>query len=326
MLLPKETLVGLYRTMVRTRKFEEAARRLSRERKIPGSAAPYTGEEAIAAAVCAHLTREDYLSSTHRPLGHCIAKGADLNRLMAELCAKATGYNKGKAGAYHVADPEIGLIGANGIVGASVPMAAGYALACQLKKNDRVSVCFFGEGASNQGVIQETLNLAAVWRLPLVFVCENSAPEGPQMLGHMMNYPQLSVEDISVRGVAYNIPSVTADGSDPLAVYEAAGTAVRRARQREGPTLIEFKTYQYRGPFRGEDAAQREEEWRKKDPILKFRKRLLEMRIVSEKDLETVEKEEEKAVEEAVKFALESSEPALEEALADVFSVKEEQA
>jgi len=326
MSLPKESLINLYRMMVRIRKFEEATRRLSRERKIPGPASLYTGQEAIAAGVCAHLTKEDYISSTHRPLGHCIAKGADLKRLMAELCAKATGYNKGKAGLYHIADPTIGLVGANGIVGASVPMAAGYALAAQLKRNGHVAVCFFGEGASNQGVVQETLNLATVWRLPLVFVCENSAPEGPQMLGHTMNYPQLSVEDISVRGVAYNMPSTTVDGSDPLAVYEAAGTAVKWAREGDGPTLIEFKIHQYRGPFGGDEAARLEEEWRKRDPIPRFKNRLLETRVADEKEIEQAEKEEEKAVEEAVEFALGSPEPALEEAFTDVFSAREEQA
>jgi len=323
MSLPKETLINLYRTMVRIRKFEEATRKLSREKKSPGPAAPYTGEEAIAAGVCAHLTKEDYLSSTHRPLGHCVAKGADLNRLMAELCAKVTGFNKGKAGAYHVADASIGLIGANGIVGASVPMAAGYALACQLKKNNNVSVCFFGEGASNQGVVQETLNLAAVWMLPLIFVCENSAPEGSQMLGHMMNYPQLSIEDISTRGAAYNLPSAAVDGSDALAVYEAAEKAVKRAREGGVSTLLEFKTYQYRGPFRGEDAVRLEEDWRKKDPIQKFKRRLLESHVISESDLGRVEREEERAVEEAVQFALSSPEPSLEEAFKDIF-VREE--
>jgi pyruvate dehydrogenase E1 component alpha subunit len=325
MSLSRETLINLYRAMVRIRKFEEASRKLSRERKIPGGVSLYTGEEAIAAGVCTHLTKEDYLTSTHRPLGHCIAKGADLKRLMAEICAKATGYNKGKAGPYHVADPSIGLIGANGIVGGGVPMAAGYALAAQLKGSDRVAVCFYGEGASNQGVIQETLNLAAVWGLPLIFVCENSAPEGPQMLGHMMNYPQLSIEDISVRGSAYNIPGLKVDGSDTLAVYEVAGAAVARARRGDGPTLLECKTYQYRGPFRGENAAQLEEEWQKKDPILKFRGVLLKGNSIGEKDLDRVQKEEEMAVEEAVRFAEESPEPSLEEAFTDVFA-KEEKA
>ncbi len=315
----RETLINIYRTMLRIRKFEEATRKLLEEKKIPGHTSLYTGEEAIAAAVCAHLTKDDYLTSTHRPLGHCIAKGPDLKHLMAELCAKATGYNKGKAGSYHVADARIGLVGANGIVGGGPPMAAGYALAAQLKGTDRVAVCFFGEGAANQGMIQETLNLAAVWTLPLIFVCENSAPEAAQMLGHMMNYPQLSIENISARGVAYGIPGVSVDGSDALAVYEAAGEAVRRARAGKGPTLVECKTYQYEGPFKGKDAARLEEEWKKKDPISKFETKLMEMRILSRADVGRIGREEERAVEEAVKFALESPEPPLEEAFTDVF-------
>lgn len=321
--LTKETFSNLYRVMVRIRKFEEAARRLRAERKFPTGVSLYTGQEAAATGVCAHLKKDDYLTSTHRPLGHCIAKGADLKRLMAELCAKATGYNKGKAGPYHVADPTIGLIGANGIVGAGIPMAAGYALAHQLKGSDGVAVCFFGEGAANQGVIQETLNLASVWGLPLVFVCENSAPESPQMLGHRMNYPQLNIKDISVRGVAYGLPSATVEGNDVLAVYEAAGEAVKRAREGKGPTLLEFKTYRYRGPFRGEDAGQLEEEWRKKDPIPSFRARLMERGLLDQGDIEGIEREEGKAVEEAVKFALESPEPSLEEAFTDVFEIGE---
>ncbi|MFQ6075663.1 MAG: thiamine pyrophosphate-dependent dehydrogenase E1 component subunit alpha [Candidatus Bathyarchaeia archaeon] len=317
---PKETLLNMYRVMVRIRRFEEAVRRLRAGGKIPGHTSLYTGEEAIAAGVCAHLREDDYLTSTHRPLGHLIAKGCDLKRLMAELCAKATGCNRGKGGPYHAADLSVGLIGANGIVGGGPPIAAGAALAAQMRGTDQVSVCFFGEGASNQGMIQETLNLASVWRLPLIFVCENSAVEAPQMLGHMMNYPQVSVEEIAVRGIAYNIPGVTEDGNDVLAVCRAAGGAVRRAREGDGPTLLEFKTSQYGGPFRGEDAARLEEEWRKKDPILRFRARLFEMGILSERDVERIGGEEVASVEEAVRFAMESPEPPLEEALTDVFS------
>lgn len=317
---PKETLLSMYRVMVRIRRFEEAVGKLRAEGKIPGHTSLYTGEEAIAAGLCAHLREDDYLTSTHRPLGHLIAKGCDLKKLMAELFARATGLNRGKGGPYHAADLSIGLIGANGIVGGGPPIAAGAAVAAQMRRTDQVSVCFFGEGASNQGTIQETLNLASVWKLPLIFVCENSAVEAPQMLGHMMNYPQVSVEDIAVRGVAYNIPGVTEDGNDVLAVYRAAGEAIRRARMGDGPTLLEFKTSQYEGPFRGEDAERLEEEWRRGDPILRFRARLLEMGVLSEREADRIGGEEARAVEEAVRFALESPEPPLEEALTDVFA------
>jgi len=319
MSLPKNTLLNLYRIMFRIRKFEEAAKKLVAEKKMPTRFAAYTGEEAIAAGVCAHLNKDDYITSTHRPLGHCIAKGADLKRLMAELCAKVTGFNKGKAGHYHVADPSVGFVGANGIVGGGTPMTAGYALAAQLKGKGQVAVCFFGEGAANQGVVQETLNLAAVWGLPLIFICENSAPDLPQMLGHFMNYPQILVKDISIRGSSYGIPGISVDGSDVLAVYEVAGEAVERARKGEGPTLIECKTYQYEGPFSGENAAQLEEEWRKKDPLLMYRAKLLNIGV-SKEEIENLENEEIKMVEEAVKFAIESPEPPPEEAFTDIFA------
>lgn len=315
----KESL-SLYRTMVRIRKFEDAVRVLRSQRKIPGAASLYTGQEAVASGVCAHLTNEDYLSSTHRPLGHCIAKGADLKLLMAEICGKATGYNKGKAGAYHVADPKIGLVGANGIVGGGVPMAAGYALAVQLRGGKAVAVTFFGEGASNQGAVQETMNLASVWRLPLIFVCENSSPEKPEMLGHAMNYPQLNIRDISVRGSSYGIPGITTDGSDVIAVYREAGKAVERARSGEGPTLLECKTQQYEGPFRGRDAETLEREWRKKDPIAKFGARIVNLYKIDVKKLDDIERGQEVEAAEAVRFAEESPAPSLDELYTDVFA------
>jgi len=323
MSITKRELLSLYRTMVRIRKFEEAVRTLRSERKIPGAASLYTGQEAVASGVCAHLTKDDFISSTHRPLGHCVAKGADLKRLMAEICGKATGYNKGKAGAYHVADPAIGLVGANGIVGAGVPMAAGYALAAQIRGNKAIAVTFFGEGASNQGAVQETMNLASVWDLPLIFVCENSSSEKPEMLGHAMNYPQLNIKDISARGTSYGIPGLSVDGSDVIAVYKAAGEAVERARKGEGPTLLEFKTQQYEEPFRGTDAMALEEEWRKKDPILKFKAILLNRYKIAPKELEDIDSEQEREAEEAVRFAEDSPQPSPDELYTDVF-VKEE--
>jgi pyruvate dehydrogenase E1 component alpha subunit len=180
--------------MIRIRTFENSAQILIKEGLIPARFGFYTGQEAVAAGVCAHLGEDDQIGSTHRPLGHLIAKGCDLKGLMAELCGKRTGLNKGKSGPYHVFDPSVGALGANGIVGGSVPMAAGYALAHQLRRDGGVAAAFFGEGASNQGGIQETLNLAACWELPLVFVCENSSPGVQRMLGHEIDYPQLSME------------------------------------------------------------------------------------------------------------------------------------
>ena len=320
MKIQKEKLLELYRTMVRIRTFEMSTRKLRSEGKVPGGFGTYSGEEAIAAGVCAHLRNNDYITSTHRPLGHCIAKGSDLKKLMAEICGKVTGFNKGKAGPWHLADLEIGLLGANGIVGGGPPLAAGAALANHLKGEKGIAVCFFGEGASNQGTIQETMNLASVWKLPLIFVCENSSVESQRSLGHTLNFPQVSVENISIRGQAYDMPGTTIDGNDVIRVYETLKGAVDRARQGEGPSLIECKTYQYEGPFSGEDAENNEKEWQKNDPILRFEKNVIDNEVITELELKKIQIEEENAVKEAIDFALSSSEPSIEEAYTDVFS------
>ena len=320
MKIEKEKLLELYRTMVRIRTFESSARKLRSEGKIPGGFGMYTGEEAIASGVCAHLRNDDYITSTHRPMGHCVAKGSDLKKLMAEICGKVTGFNKGKAGPWHLADLDIGLLGANGIVGGGPPLAAGAALANHLKGKNGVAVCFFGEGASNQGTIQETMNLASVWKLPLIFVCENSSPEVQVSLGHTLNFPQVSVEDISVRGQAYNMPGMTIDGNDVFRVYEILEEAIDRARKGEGPSLIECKTYQYEGPFSGEDAEEKEKDWQEKDPILRFEKNVINNELLSKSELEKIRVEEENAVKEAVDFAQTSTDPPIEEAYSDVFN------
>ena len=320
MKIEKEKLIELYRTMVRIRKFETSARKLRSEGKIPGGFGMYTGEEAIAAGVCAHLRNDDYITSTHRPMGHCIAKGSDLKKLMAEICGKVTGFNKGKAGPWHLADLEIGLLGANGIVGGGPPLAAGAALANHLKGKNGVAVCFFGEGASNQGTIQETMNLASVWKLPLIFVCENSSPEVQVSLGHKLNFPQFKVENISIRGQAYDMPGTTIDGNDVFSVYETLKEATDRARKGEGPSLIECKTYQYEGPFSGEEADEKEKDWQGKDPILRFEKNVLDNGLLSKSELDKIQVEEENAVNEAVDFALASTDPSIEEAYSDVFN------
>ncbi len=310
--------LGLYRTMIRIRTFENAVRRLIKEGEVPARFGFYTGQEAVAAGVCAHLSPGDQMGSTHRPLGHLIAKGCDLNRLMAEICGKGTGFNKGKAGPYHAFDPSVGALGANGVVGGSVPMAAGYALADQLKGNGLVSVSFFGEGGSNQGGVQETLNLAACWRLPVVFVCENSSPEVQRMLGHEIDYPQLSIEHVSERAAAYGMPGSTHVGWDVMEVYGAAGEAIKRARGGGGPTLLEFKVYQLEGNLEGRIEAKDEEKaW---CPIDQFRRGLLEERVLSLGEDERIRREEAEAVRGAVEFAAGSPEPELLEAFTDVYS------
>jgi pyruvate dehydrogenase E1 component alpha subunit len=315
--MDKETKLKLYRSMVRIRTFENGCRKLISERKLPARFGMYTGQEAVAAGVSAHLDKGDEIGSTHRPIGHLIAKGCNLKRLLAELCAKRTGFNKGKAGPYHTFDPESGSLGANGIVGGSVPMVAGYALAHQIKKDGGVAVSYFGEGASNQGSVQETLNLAACWELPLVFVCENSSPEVQRMLGHEIDYPQLSIERVSDRAAAYGMPGSSHDGWDVLKIYEVAGEAVRRAREGKGPTLLEFKVHQIAGNLEGRIEAEEDEKvW---CPIHNLRQKLVADGTLTPEIDEKIRKEESAAVEEAIAFALGSPEPEPIEAFDDVF-------
>jgi pyruvate dehydrogenase E1 component alpha subunit len=316
--IDEETKIELYTTMVRIRTFENRARILIRDGEIPARSGFYTGQEAVAAGVCAHLSPSDQIGSTHRALGHLIAKGCDLKRLMAELCGKSSGFNKGKAGPYHIFDPSVGALGANGIVGGSVPMVAGYALAHQLRDDGGVAVSFFGEGASNQGGVQETLNLAACWNLPLVFVCENSSPEVQRMLGHEIDYPQLSIERVSDRAQAYGIPGATYDGWDILEVYRAVGDAVKRAREGGGPTLLEFKVHQIEGNLEGRIEARDDERiW---CPIHRFKERITDEGILTTELDEKIRDEEKSKVEEAAEFALRSTFPEPIEAFKGVFA------
>ena len=302
-----ETRLELYRSMVAIRTFENGVRGLINDGKI-GHVSFYTGGEAVAAAVGAHLRKEDQIGSTHRPLGHLIAKGADKKKMMAEIAGKATGTNKGKGGPYHIFDPEVGALGANGIVGGSVPMTAGYALSNQIKHTDNIAVSFFGEGASNQGGVQETLNLAACWKLPMVFVCENSSPEEQTMLGHKIDYPQLSITDISQRAPAYGMPGGSHSGWDVEKVYEIVGEAVERARKDDGPTLLEFKIHRL-------DADETSEYC----PVRCYREKLMKAGVLTEELDKKIRDEEAKLVEAAIDFAMGSPEPELLDAYSDVF-------
>ena len=306
MKLKKEQQLNLYRAMVRIRTFENGVRRLTDEGKI-GHVSLSGGGEAVAASVGAHLNQGDQIGSTHRPLGHLVAKGCDLKRIMAEIAGKATGTNRGKGGAYHIFCPEVGALGANGIVGGSVPMCAGYALADQLRGDGHVSVSYFGEGASNQGGVQETLNLAACWKLPVVFVCENSSPVVQTMLGHEIDYPQLSIDDVSARASAYGMPGSSHTGWDVEVAYEAVGEAVKRARRGEGPTLLEFKVHRVEG------------EESEHCPIRCYREKLMKLGVLTEKlDMEIRDREA-VAVKEAIDFAVGSPEPDLVDAHKDIF-------
>ncbi|MGQ9679480.1 MAG: thiamine pyrophosphate-dependent dehydrogenase E1 component subunit alpha [Candidatus Bathyarchaeia archaeon] len=313
-----EKLLEIYRIMIRIRTFEKAVRELGKKGIVPTRIGFYTGQEAVATGVCSALRETDQIGSTHRPLGHLIAKGCDLKKLMAEICGKETGFNKGKAGPYHIFDPSVGALGANGIVGGSVPMVVGYALVHQLRKDNGVAVAFFGEGAANQGGVLESMNLASVWNLPLVFVCENSSPDIQTMLGHKINYPQLSIENVSSRAVGFGMHGATYEGWDVMKVYRAALEAVEKARGGGGPTLLEFKVHQLIGSIEeGIEATENESMW---DPIQRFRRELMFKGALNEEEDRWIRTSEELKVKEAVEYATGSPDPDADEALKGVFT------
>jgi len=317
--LPKTKLIEMYRKMLEIRNFEEKVFDLYGQNLVPGTIHLYAGQEAIAVGVCANLRIDDYITSTHRGHGHCIAKGARLDKTMAEILGKKTGYCKGKGGSMHIADFSIGVLGATAVVGAGIPVAAGAGLSIKLRGTDQVVACFFGDGASNQGTFHEGINMASAWKLPVIFVCENNL----YAMGTRQSIV-MAIENIADRAVAYGIPGVVVDGNDVWAVYETAHKAVERARKGEGPTLIECKTYRLKGHSRADPATYRPkeevQEWLKKDPITRFKVKLLEMKILTEKEVDQIQQETVKAVEDAVKFAIESPFPAPEEALEDVYA------
>ncbi len=317
--LKKGKTIELYRKMLEIRYFEEKVYDLYGQNLVPGTIHLYAGQEAVAVGVCANLREDDYITSTHRGHGHCIAKGAQLNRVMAEILGKKTGYCKGKGGSMHIADFNVGMLGATAVVGAGLPIAAGAGLSIKLRKTDQVVACFFGDGASNQGTFHEAINMASIWNLPVLFVCENNLYA---MGTHQTRV--MAIENIADRASAYGMPGVVADGNDVLAVYDAAHEAVDRARKGEGPTLIECKTYRHKGHSRFDPATYRPKEevkeWMKRDPIAQFKARFLEMKTLTEKEANKIEQEVATAIEEAVKFATESPQPAPEEALENVFT------
>jgi len=317
--LPREKLVEMYRKMFEIRSFEEKVFELYAQNMVPGTIHLYAGEEAVAVGVCSNLRKDDYITSTHRGHGHCIAKGADPKRIMAEILGKKTGYCKGKGGSMHIADFKVGMLGATAVVGAGIPIAMGAGLSIKLRGTDQVVACFFGEGASNQGTFHEGINMAAIWKLPVIFVCENNL----YAMGTRQSRVML-IENIADRAASYGIPGVTVDGNDVLAVYEAAREAVERARGGEGPTLIECKTYRHKGHSRVDPAKYRPkeevEEWLRKDPIKRLREKLLQTNVLAEEEIQRVEEEVSAEIEEAVKFAVESPYPAPEEALEDVYA------
>ncbi|MGB9774983.1 MAG: pyruvate dehydrogenase (acetyl-transferring) E1 component subunit alpha [Anaerolineae bacterium] len=320
MSIDTEKLLWMYTNMLKIRRFEEKVGELFAAGKIPGFVHLYIGEEAVATGVCAHLRKDDYITSTHRGHGHLISKGGDLKLMMAELFGKRTGYCKGKGGSMHIADVDLGILGANGIVGGGPPIATGAALAAKYKGTDQVAVCFLGDGASNQGTFHEGVNMASIWKLPVIFVVENN------MYGISLSQTRsMRVQDIADRAAAYDIPGFVVDGNDVIAVYEAAGEAIQRARAGEGPALIECKTYRYRGHFEGDPMIYRsreeEEMWKAKDPIPRFEAKLIEMGVLDAAKAREINEQILAQVEEAVRFAEESPWPSPEEVLEDVYTV-----
>jgi len=319
MAIEKETLQWMYRNMLTIRYFEERVAELFAAGTCFGFVHPYVGEVAVATGACANLRKDDYITSTHRGHGHLISKGGDLKLMMAELFGRRTGYCKGKGGSMHIADVELGILGANGIVGGGFPIAVGAGFTAKYKGTDQVAACFFGDGASNQGTFHEGLNMASIWKLPVIFINENNFYGISLSQRRSMNVP-----DVAARAAAYNIPGVVVDGNDVLAVYEAVQEAVKRARAGEGPTLIECKTYRYRGHFEGDPTVYRPEEevreWKKKDPIPRFEEKLAQMGIMTEEQMKQVREEIAGKIEEAVKFAEESPWPSPEEVLEDVYA------
>jgi acetoin:2,6-dichlorophenolindophenol oxidoreductase subunit alpha len=316
--LTRDQAHWIYERMRLIRSFEERVAALFADGRIPGFVHLYAGEEAVAVGVCAHLDAGDYITSTHRGHGHCIAKGVPVDEMMAELFGRVTGSCKGKGGSMHIADVSRGMLGANGIVGGGPPLATGAALTARTLGSGAVAVCFFGDGAAEQGTTHEAMNLAAIWKLPVVFVCENNQfAESTPVTYHC------AVASIADRAASYNIPGMMVDGYDVIAVHEAAGAAVERARRGEGPSLIEAKTWRYFGHFEGDQTTYRTAEqsaaYREHDPLTVFAAQVTDRGLLARADLDRIDQEAERQVDEAIEFAERSPTPAPEEALTDVY-------
>jgi pyruvate dehydrogenase E1 component alpha subunit len=310
--------IFLYEMLVRIRRFEERVYYLFLEGSMPGTIHLYLGQEAVAVGLCANLRTDDYVTSTHRAHGHALAKGVSPRALMAELFGKATGCCGGKGGSMHVGDMRVGMVPSIAVVGAGIPIAAGLALAAKLRKTGQVSVCFFGDGAANEGTFHEGINLAAIWDLPVVFVCENNLYGASTHITKVMK-----IANVADRAVAYGIPGIVADGNDVVAVSEAAAQAVDRARNGGGPTLLECKTYRQSGHSRSDPGNYRSKEevafWKERDPLMIQRRRLLGQRLLDEAGLAALEARVEQEIEAAVAFARSSPEPRGEQVLRHVY-------
>jgi pyruvate dehydrogenase E1 component alpha subunit len=322
--LSTELQMDMHRRMVRIRLFEEAAGRLAEANKLPGFLHLYVGQEAVAAGVCAALTDDDQITSTHRGHGHLVAKGGQFNEMMAELMGKSTGYCKGKGGSMHISNLDVGMLGANGIVGAGAPIAVGAGFANKYKGNGNVAVPFFGDGSTNIGAFHEAANMACALKLPVVFVCENN-----EYGEFTAREKTMAITDIVDRAAGYGMPGVIVDGMDVVAIHEAAIEAVNRARRGEGPSLLEAKTYRYYNhhgvqnlglKYRTDDEVAT---WRERDPIFTFEDRLIEMGTATRADIDAVWAELRADIDTAIEFAENSPVPTPDQLLVDVYTVHE---
>ena len=309
--LTKESKVKMLKDLITIRRFEERTIQMYAAGEFGGYLHPYVGMEAIAAGACAAIEEKDYIVSTHRGHGHCIAKGADLNKMMAELLGKVTGYCKGRGGSMHIADTELKMLGANGIVGGGIPISIGAGFGAKMRGEGEVVLCFFGDGASNNGVFHEALNMTAIFKLPVVYICENNL-----YAISMCSLDSVACEDIGKRACAYGIPGHIIEGSDPVEVYNTVKKAVKHARDGKGPSLIEAKTYRFYGHHPNDPAEYRTKEEaeyykKEKDPLINFKKAMIKEKVLTKKEIEKMEKNIKGEVENAVDFAHESPEPEL---------------
>jgi TPP-dependent pyruvate/acetoin dehydrogenase alpha subunit len=319
--LDNDKLADMYQRMWLIRYFEEGARSLFHENMIRGTTHMYTGEEAIAVGACSALNKDDYITSTHRGHGHCLAKGGAPQLMMAELLGKATGYCKGKGGSMHIADRDLGILGANGIVGGGLGIATGAAYSADLRGSGQMAVCFFGDGASNQGVLMEVANMAALWKLPIIYLCEEN-----QYAEFSPCKPFIAIERIEAKAQALGIGGATVDGNDVLAVYEATRQAAEQARSGEGPTLLVAQTYRVEGHTVGDPLTYRAKEetdrWKSpdQDPISRFARYLSEKAGFSPKELAELQQGAQDQIDKAIQFAINSPEPEIDALWEDVYA------
>ena len=321
MALTRDQLADMYYRMWLIRLFDQSAMEQYRRDRMRGTTHAYIGQEAVAVGACAALNRDDYITSTHRGHGHCLAKGGDPKRMMAELLGKATGYCRGKGGSMHIADVDLGILGANGIVGGGIGIATGAAYSADLRGSGQVAVCFFGDGASNQGILMEAANMASLWKLPVIYLCEENkyAEFSPSL-------PFIAVERIEYKAQAFGLPGATVDGNDVLAVYETVRQATDRARRGGGPTLIVAQTYRIEGHTVGDPLTYRPrgeaEAWKspERDPIHRLGRYLVEQAGFTGDELGTMQQRAEDEIEAAVEFAIHSPDPEIATLWQDLYA------